>query len=29
MLSLEKVKEELNKWNFSYKNNIKYCNFSN
>ena len=22
MLSLEKVKEELNKWNFSYKNNI-------
>ena len=22
MLNLEKVKEELNKWNFSYKNNI-------
>ena len=22
MLSLEKVKEELNKWDFSYKNNI-------
>ena len=22
MLNLEKVKEELNKWNFSHKNNI-------
>ena len=22
MINLEKVKEELNKWNFSYKNNI-------
>ena len=22
MLNLEKVKEELNKWNFSYKNNV-------